>query len=126
LILLSPVRKFEHINVNDVLRNPVLASSQVPGITTLMIWDPKISEAEREASAIENVLLKSLGDQPTTDSPERWEKTRLFLKVAEGGGRGENLLSGENGVHVRQAVADFVINKFNGRKEKYTWTDRSR
>lgn len=125
LILLTPLRRFESVNLSNVLKAPVLASSQVDGITTAMFWDPLQATSEKEASLMDTALSKGLGPQPAIEVADRWDRIRLIRKTVETGGTGEELLGGDQGVLVLEEIAGVIKSKLVDRRDKYLWQDRS-
>lgn len=125
LILLSPVRKFEALNLAALLKTPLFSDPSVAGLTTVLFWDPDHAASEREAAALESTLTKGLGPMPGGKDEERWSKIRYALKVVNGGGYGQRLLSGEKGDVVKKEITSFIEQKLATRAEKYPWTNRT-
>lgn len=125
MILLSPVRKFESLSLLGLIKSPVFSDPRVDGITTVLFWDSSQDTAEKEAKAIETVLVKGFGANPSSDDPERWSKIRYALKVVNNGGYGERLINGNKSALVKQEIASFIDQKLASRAEKYPWTDRA-
>ena len=130
VVLLSPIRKFKNFNITNVVRAPVLADGNQPGITTCLIWDARSTESDREASAIEKMMLKTLGPQPNkgSDPVKYWTSRRLFSWPVESAGTaevGEELLAGQHSEGVKAALIEFINKKFVEQKDEYTWEDRS-
>lgn len=125
LILLSPVRKFESLNLAALLKTPLFSNPNIEGITTVLFWDPEHAYSEREAAALESTLTKGLGPMPGGNEEERWSKIRYALKVVNGGGFGQRLLTGEKGEVVKKEITNFIDQKLVARAQKYPWTDRT-
>jgi len=125
MILLSPVRKFETLSLVGLIKAPVFSDSRVDGITTVLIWDSNLETSEKEAKALETVLVKGLGSNPSKDDPERWSKIRYALKVVNNGGYAERLVNGNKSEVVRQEISSFIDQKLASRADKYPWTDRA-
>lgn len=125
LVLLSPVRKFETFNLGTLVKTPLFSEPKFNGLTTALFWDSRDEESERDAAALEAVLVKSLGPAPAADAADRWSQVRYSLKVVPGGGVGEELLSGSKGELVRNEITSFIEQKLARRASQYPWLDRS-
>jgi hypothetical protein len=125
MILLSPVRKFETLSLLGSIKSPVFSDPRVDGITTVLFWDSNQDTSEKEAKAIETVLVKGFGSNPSSDDPDRWSKIRYSLKVVNNGGYGERLVNGNKSALVKQEITSFIDQKIASRAEKYPWTDRT-
>ena len=125
MILLSPVRKFETLSLLGLIKSPVFSDPRVDGITTVLFWDSNQDTSEKEAKALETILVKGFGANPGSDDPERWAKIRYSLKVVNNGGYGERLVSGNKSALVKQEITSFIEQKLASRAEKYPWTDRT-
>ncbi|MFN9344145.1 MAG: alpha/beta hydrolase [Planctomycetota bacterium] len=125
LILLSPVRKFETFNLSALVKTPLFSEPKFNGLTTALFWDSRDEESERDAAALETVLVKGLGPAPAADASDRWAQVRYSLKVVPGGGVGSELLSGSKGDLVRNEIAGMIEQKLARRASQYLWLDRS-
>lgn len=125
MILLSPVRKFETLSLLGAIKAPIFSDPRVEGITTVLFWDSNLETSEKEAKALETVLVKGLGSSPGSDDPERWSKIRYALKVVNNGGYGERLINGNKSALVKQEITNFIDQKLASRADKYPWSDRS-
>lgn len=125
MILLSPVRKFETLSLSGLIKSPIFSNPRVDGITTVLFWDSTQDASEKEAKAIEAVLVKAFGSNPSSDDPERWSKMRYSLKVVNNGGYGERLVTGNKSALVKQEITSFIDQKLASRADKYPWTDRT-
>lgn len=125
MILLSPVRKFETLSLLGIIKSPVFSNPRVDGVTTVLFWDASQETSEKEAKAIETVLVKAFGSNPGSDDPERWAKMRYSLKVVNKGGYGERLVTGNKSALVKQEITSFIDQKLASRADKYPWTDRT-
>ena len=124
LVLLSPVRKFESFNLAALVKSPLFSEPKFNGLTTALFWDSGDEASERDAAALEAVLVKGLGPAPSADSPERWAQIRYSLKVVPNGGTGEALLTGSKGELVRNEITSFIEQKLARRASHYPWLDR--
>lgn len=125
LVLLSPVRKFETFNLGALIKTPLFSDPKFNGLTTALFWDSREEESERDAAALEAVLVKGLGPAPAADAPDRWRQVRYSLKVVPDGGSAEELLSGSKGGLVQNEITSFIEQKLARRASQYPWLDRS-
>lgn len=124
LVLLSPVRKFEAINFSTLIKTPLFSEPKFNGVTTVLFWDSLDDTSEREAAALEAVLVKGHGPVPAPDSPERWAQLRYSLKVVKRGGVGEEMLAGPTGELVTNEITSLIEQKLASRAKQYPWVSR--
>jgi hypothetical protein len=128
LILVSPSKKMQQININAVLKHAMFAgrNPQIPNLPTLVVWSDDGSESAdiKDCSSIFETMKKGRPDlSKIKDEEERGEKETVFqIVIPRSRDVGADLL--DQNQELRNTILEFVAIKVGSFREEHPWQDR--
>lgn len=119
LVLLSPVRAFKGLNVNDAVKNPLFTSSSMP---IMIAVNDRSSSRVRDAKNINDRLKRgraASADADDTDDELEYYRYRLV--------KNQEMVSRKSGDRpLYDVIQDFVQRRIEANKDQFRWQDRSK
>jgi hypothetical protein len=130
LILISPVKKLEQVNLNADLKHPMFAgrNPQIPNLPTLIVWSDDGSDSSdiKESRSIYETMRKGRPDlSKIKDDNERADRETVFdVVIPRSRLLGGDLLNQNQAL--RSTIMEFVAIKVGAVREKHVWQDRNK
>lgn len=122
LVLISPVRRFKTLVMNDLLRTPPIGAGAAQGVTTLVIHGNNDPTTDREARAIIEALTR--GRPTDIPADKRFELREVFQETFASQEVGSDLIANANS-NVIVVIMDIIKGKLIDRSDKFPWQERS-
>lgn len=129
LILISPAKKLNQINMNAALKHPMFSGRdrRIPNLPTLVVWsdDGSDSDSAKESRSIFETMKKGRPEsKKTRTKDEQAEKETAFDVVIRSRQSGADLVKENH--DLRLTIMEFVAGQVGASMDQHPWQSRQR